>query len=100
MTPGTGTVPDFWARKLPADAGVDPDDLRLHEYEHVDRGVAVALSGFDSERSELVQGAVAIASGVWLVRERPKGAFSAFTRSRLIRCRMAKCRRSRWCSGS
>ncbi|MGW7312110.1 hypothetical protein [Streptomyces sp. NPDC054865] len=68
MTPGmgmgTGTVHDFWARKLLADAGVDPDDLRPHEYEHVDRGVALALRGFDSERSELVRGAVSIASGI------------------------------------
>ncbi|MFE6747333.1 hypothetical protein ACFVGM_15875 [Kitasatospora purpeofusca] len=64
MTLGTGTVHDFCARKLLAAAGVDPNDLRLEEYEHVDRGVALAVRGFDSDRAELVEGAVSIASGI------------------------------------
>ncbi|MBD9726538.1 hypothetical protein PV755_22110 [Streptomyces caniscabiei] len=68
MTPGTGagtgTVHGFWARKLLVDAGVDPDDLRLDVPEHVDRGVALALAGFESPRSELVEGAVFIASDI------------------------------------
>ena len=64
MRLGTGTVHGFWARKLLADAGVDPNDLRLDVYEHVDRGIALAMSGFDSERSELVAGAVAVASDI------------------------------------
>ncbi|MFH9736893.1 hypothetical protein ACH4MA_04290 [Streptomyces roseolus] len=66
MTPGagTGTGHSFWARELLADAGVDRHDLRWDEYEHVDRAVALALAGFDSERSELVEGAVSLASNV------------------------------------
>ncbi|MFH9953691.1 hypothetical protein ACH4OX_05645 [Streptomyces roseolus] len=68
MTPGagtgTGTGHSFWARELLADAGVDRHDLRWDEYEHVDRAVALALAGFDSERSELVEGAVSLASDV------------------------------------
>ncbi|MFG2916633.1 hypothetical protein ACGF0D_27565 [Kitasatospora sp. NPDC048298] len=64
MTLRTGTVHGFWARKLLADSGVDPEDLRLDVYEHVDRGVALAMGGFDSERSELVEGAVSLASDI------------------------------------
>ncbi|MFB8205822.1 hypothetical protein [Kitasatospora purpeofusca] len=64
MTLRTGTVHGFGARKLLAAAGVDPDDLRLDEHEHVDRGVALAMSGFDSERAELVEGAVSIAAEI------------------------------------
>ncbi|MFE2021905.1 hypothetical protein ACFW9O_28085 [Streptomyces sp. NPDC059499] len=64
MTLGAGTEHGFWARKLLVEAGVDPNDLRLDEYEHVDRGVALALSGFDSESSGLVEGAVSLASDV------------------------------------
>ncbi|UKZ03356.1 hypothetical protein BOQ63_004415 (plasmid) [Streptomyces viridifaciens] len=62
MTLAIGAVHGFAARNLLAHAGVDPDGLRLDAYEQVDRGVA--LSGFDSERSELVEGAVAIASEI------------------------------------
>ena len=68
MTPGTGagtgTVHGFWARKLLVDAGVDPDDLRLDVPEHVDRGVALAMAGFESSRPELIEGAVSIASDI------------------------------------
>ncbi|MFI9159549.1 hypothetical protein [Kitasatospora aureofaciens] len=64
MTLAIGAVHGFAARKLLTHAGVDPDGLRLDAYEQADRGVALALSGFDSERSELVEGAVAIASEI------------------------------------
>lgn len=64
MTLGTGAVHGFWARKLLADKGVDPDDLRLDMYEDVDRGVALAIGGFDSESSGSVVGAVSIASEI------------------------------------
>lgn len=64
MTLGAGTEHDFWARKLLVEAGVDPNDLRLDVQEHVDRGVALAVGGFDSESLALVQGAVSIASDV------------------------------------
>ncbi|MEU4097445.1 hypothetical protein [Streptomyces sp. NPDC026673] len=64
MTLGTGTVHGFEARKLLVEAGVDPSDLRLDVYDHVDRGVELALSGFGSERSDLVEGAVSIASDI------------------------------------
>lgn len=64
MALGTGTVHGFYARKLLVEAGVDPDDLRLDAYEQVDRAVALVLSGFDSERSELVEGAVTLASDI------------------------------------
>ncbi|MER5967904.1 HEAT repeat domain-containing protein [Streptomyces sp. NPDC002057] len=61
MTMETHTVRDVWARTLLVDAGVDPSELRLDVPEQVDRGIALAMSGFDSNRSELVAGAVSIA---------------------------------------
>ncbi|WP_435972146.1 HEAT repeat domain-containing protein [Streptomyces sp. Qhu_M48] len=64
MTMVTRAVHDSWARTLLVDAGVDPSDLRLDVPEHVDRGIALAVSGFDSKRSELVAGAVSIAGGI------------------------------------
>ncbi|MFG3309053.1 hypothetical protein [Streptomyces wuyuanensis] len=64
MTLGTGTVRDFRARVLLVAAGVDPNELRLDVDEDVDRGVALAMSGFDSERSEFLEGAVSITSDI------------------------------------
>ncbi|MFD6414849.1 hypothetical protein [Streptomyces sp. NPDC060194] len=64
MALGTGAVHGFAARKLLAAEGVDPDDLRLDESAHVDRGVALALRGFDSASSVVVEGAVCIASDI------------------------------------
>ncbi|MEU6238925.1 hypothetical protein [Kitasatospora sp. NPDC047058] len=64
MTLGTGTVQDFWARKLLVATGVDPDDLRLDVYENADRGIALAMGGFVSEHSRLVEGAVALAADI------------------------------------
>ncbi|WP_153449536.1 HEAT repeat domain-containing protein [Streptomyces smaragdinus] len=82
MTLGTRTTHSFLARKLLAGAGVDPNDLRLDVYEHVDRGVALALSGFDSERAELVEGAVSIASDILRLWRTPRPELVAG----LVRC--------------
>ncbi|MER7574858.1 hypothetical protein [Streptomyces sp. NPDC126514] len=82
MTLGAGTAHGLFARKLLADAGVDPCDLRLDVPEHVDRGVALALGGFDSERSELVAGAVGIASDILRHWRRPRPELVAG----LVRC--------------
>ncbi|MFE6868156.1 hypothetical protein ACFVFS_16525 [Kitasatospora sp. NPDC057692] len=64
MAHATETLYEFHARKLLAHAGVDPEELRLDVHEHVDRGVAIAMGGFDSEQPVLVEGAVAIASDI------------------------------------
>ncbi|MFB7473572.1 hypothetical protein [Kitasatospora sp. NPDC056184] len=64
MTYATEALHGFHARKLLAHAGVDPKELRLDVYEHVDRGVAIAMGGFDSERPALAEGAVAVASDI------------------------------------
>ncbi|MEU8773439.1 hypothetical protein [Streptomyces sp. NPDC048606] len=82
MTLGTEPVHGFSVRKLLWAAGVEPHELRLEEYAHVDRGVALALRGFDSERSELVEGAVAITSGVLTRWRQPRPELVAG----LVRC--------------
>ncbi|MER6672874.1 hypothetical protein [Streptomyces sp. NPDC000983] len=64
MTSATPAVHGFGARKLLEAAGVRPDELRLDVPDHLDRGVALALGGFDSGRPELAEGAVAVASNI------------------------------------
>ncbi|QNP63636.1 hypothetical protein [Streptomyces genisteinicus] len=82
MTRGSRAEYTFEARKLLAEAGVDPADLRLDEYEHVDRGVALALGAFGSPRSDLAEGAVSIASEVLLRWRTPRPDLVAG----LVRC--------------
>ncbi|GAA1942862.1 hypothetical protein [Kitasatospora viridis] len=64
MTIGRGTEHSWWARKLLESIGVDPNDLRLDEAEHVERGIEIALGGFDSKDAQLVEGAVSMASDI------------------------------------
>ncbi|MFF7778202.1 hypothetical protein ACFZCG_27785 [Streptomyces tanashiensis] len=64
MTLRTGPEHGFWARKLLEAEGVDPNGLWLDAYGHVERGVALAMRGFDSEHPALVNGAVSIASEI------------------------------------
>ncbi|MFE6183743.1 hypothetical protein ACFQ6U_04800 [Streptomyces sp. NPDC056465] len=64
MTLGVGTVHSVGVRRLLADAGVDPKDLRLDLHEHVDHAIALALRGFDSGRSGPIEGAVSVASDI------------------------------------
>ncbi|MFE0775059.1 hypothetical protein [Streptomyces sp. NPDC058861] len=82
MTAGTGTVHDFWRRRLLVDAGVDPDDPRLDAREYADRGTALAVSGFDSREPGRAEGAVALASDILLRWRTPRPELTAG----LVRC--------------
>ncbi|MFE5511366.1 hypothetical protein ACFQ9J_12220 [Streptomyces sp. NPDC056529] len=82
MAAGTGTVHDFWGRRLLVDAGVDPDDPRLDAREDADRGTALAVNGFDSEEPRRAEGAVALASDILLRWRTPRPELTAG----LVRC--------------